>query len=35
MSKEYGINPTIEHKDCMADLLRESGKIDEAVEILL
>jgi pentatricopeptide repeat protein len=35
MSKEYGINPTIEHKNCMADLLRESGKIDEAVEILL
>ena len=35
MSKDYGINPSIEHKNYMADLLRESGKIDDAVEILL
>uniref|UniRef100_A0A2P2K6R6 Uncharacterized protein MANES_05G024400 n=1 Tax=Rhizophora mucronata TaxID=61149 RepID=A0A2P2K6R6_RHIMU len=34
MSKEYGIEPTIEHYSCMVDLLGRAGYIDEAWDFI-
>ncbi|XP_055828531.1 pentatricopeptide repeat-containing protein CRR2, chloroplastic-like [Solanum dulcamara] len=35
MSKDYGIEPTIQHTTCMVDLLGHSGRLDEAYGLIM
>ncbi|XP_059656538.1 pentatricopeptide repeat-containing protein At5g13270, chloroplastic [Cornus florida] len=34
MSSEYGVNPTIDHYDCMIDIYSRAGLLEEALELI-